>query len=123
MLGFLWTSSTNNLNKKQQIKIENKRKRMKKLIDPKNLLANIPEEWNLPKQRSELRKLYKRLTSRLERAFGLEVKLSVHAVKSDPKNMKEDERVLLENECLSLIHTLKTCIELHNLHTLQPPEE
>lgn len=96
---------------------------MKKLIDPKKLLANIPEEWNLPKQRSELRKLYKRLASRLGRAFDLEVNLSVHALKSDPDNMKEDERVLLENECLSLIRTLKTCIELHNLHASQPPEE
>ncbi len=96
---------------------------MKKPIDPKKLLANIPEEWNLPKQRSELRKLYKRLASRLGRAFGLEVNLSMHALKSDPDNMKEDERVLLENECLSLIRTLKTCIELHNLHASQPPEE
>jgi len=96
---------------------------MKKPIDVEKLLANIPEEWNLPKQRSELRKLYKRLASRLERVFGLEVKLSVHSVKSDPDNMKEDERVLLENECLSLIHTLKTCIELHNLHASQPQEE
>ena len=96
---------------------------MKKPIDAEKLLANIPEEWYLPKQRSELRKLYKRLANTLFREFRLEVKLSTHPVKSDPTNIKEDERILLTNECVSLIRTLKTCIEIHKLHVSLPLEE
>src|ERR1039458_8401992 len=96
---------------------------MKKLIDPKKLLANIPEEWNLPQRRSELIKLYKRLAKILYKEFRFEVRLNTHAKKSSPENIKEDERILLKNECVSLIRTLKTCIELHDLHASQPPEE
>jgi 23S rRNA G2445 N2-methylase RlmL len=94
-----------------------------KPIDTEKLLCNIPYEHNLPKQRSLLRKLYKRLAKILYREFHMEVKLAAHPVKSNPASIKEDERTLLTNECVSLIRTLKTCIELHNLHASQPQEE
>jgi hypothetical protein len=89
---------------------------MKKTIDPKKLLANIPEEDKLPKRRSELYRLYKRLVNRLH-ILGLDVKMTTHVVNNsnpDHDDMKELERSLLTNECACLIRTLKNYIGPQN---------
>ena len=96
---------------------------MKKSLDPKKLLANIPKEDELPERNSDLLRLYKRAASRLERTFGIPVKLSAYAAMSGSGRLNDDQRIFLKNECASLIRTLNMCIELHCLHASQPPEE
>jgi len=80
---------------------------MLKITDAEKLLKNIPEQNNLPRRRSELYRLYKRLVNRLH-LLGLDVKMTTHIVKDpDQEKMKELERAFLTNECLCLIRTLK----------------
>jgi hypothetical protein len=86
---------------------------MKKPIDAKKILSNIPDEDKLPKRRSELYRLYKRLVKK-HHILGMNVEMSTHAINdSNPNKLKELERALLTDKCLSLIRKLKDHINLH----------
>jgi len=92
-------------------------------LDTKKILASLPDENNLPIRRSELRRLYKRMAKVLYDNFYTEAKLSTHTAKPAQDNIKEAERIILRNGCLSLIRTLKACVQLYNLNASLPPEE
>jgi hypothetical protein len=82
-------------------------------IDVEKLLLNIPDEDKLPKRRSELYRLYKRLVKK-HHILGMNVEMSTHAINdSDPNKLKELERALLTDKCLSLIRKLKDHINPH----------
>ena len=86
---------------------------MHKIKAIEELLLNIPDEDNLPKRRSELYRLYKRLVKR-HHMIGREVTMGTHSINdSDPNKLKELERVLLTDKCSSLIKELKTHIDSH----------
>jgi hypothetical protein len=86
-----------------------------KPIDAEKLLCNIPDEDKLPKRRSELYQLFKRLVRR-HHMLGMNVKMSTYTTNdSDPNKLKELERALLTDKCLSLIRKLKDHINLHDL--------
>jgi hypothetical protein len=93
-----------------------------KPIDIEAIIRVIPEEKDFPKQRSELRRLYKRLARILFKEFHTEVPLVIDT-SHDQGNFKEAERKLLTDACKSLIEVLKDCIEFCKLHASLPPDE
>ena len=99
---------------------------MKKTIDPKKLLANIPEEDKLPKRRSELSQLYFRLLNKMHRIdlmMGQSHGSIKAPLKSSTGDSKELEREFYKNECTSFIRTLKTYAQLHDIYTSLSQEE